>query len=379
MNVKPVKVAVVGCGMISDAYLKTMTTKFKILEVVGVCDLSPEKAKASAEKYNLKVISMEEIIEDTSIELVVNLTAAQAHYQVVKRLLLAGKHVYTEKVLSVELEHAQELVALANEKNLYLGAAPDTFLGAALQTAKYAIDSGLIGEVTSFHGTLSRDINLFAGLSPITSAPGGGIAFDVGIYYVTALLSLLGPVRTVTGVMDTIKPDRKHIITDKFDMPYHLDCETIASGTLVFENGAIGNLLFDSNSIFTFPEKPAFTIYGTMGILLLADPNLFGGEVKVILKGNSEPTVLQQCHPFESEYRGLGVAEMAWSMRQGRKHRANKEMAYHALEVLYGIKISGASQMHYGLKSSFQMQAALPRGFKSGFEMLDISEGCLVK
>lgn len=152
--VKPVKVAVVGCGMISDAYLSTMVSRFRILEVVGCCDRNPEKAEQTAEKYNIKVLSMEEIIADASIEIVVNLTAPTAHYGVVKQLLEAGKHVYTEKVLAVQLEEAAELVRIANEKKLYLGVAPDTFLGASIQTARHVIESGLIGEVTSFHCAL---------------------------------------------------------------------------------------------------------------------------------------------------------------------------------------------------------------------------------
>ncbi len=149
MKIQPVKTAVVGCGAISDAYLGTMTNKFKILDVVGCCDRNPEKAQGKAQKYGIKALTMEEILADDSIEIVVNLTTPTAHHSVIKQLLEAGKHVYTEKVLAVELDHAAELVKIADQKNLYLGAAPDTFLGSAIQTARYVVDSGMIGEITS--------------------------------------------------------------------------------------------------------------------------------------------------------------------------------------------------------------------------------------
>lgn len=149
------------------------------------------------------------------------------------------------------------------------------------------------------------------------------------------------------------------------------------SGTLVFANGAIGNLLFDSNSIITIPERPALVIFGTMGMMYLADPNLFGGEVKVILKGNPEPFTMPPCHPYHDESRGLGVAEMAWSLQQGRKNRASKEMAYHALEILHGIGISGQRKAHYDLNSTFAIPSALPRGFMGGTHFQAIEESAI--
>ncbi len=194
MNIEPVKIAVVGCGMISDAYLSTMKTKFKILDVVGCCDLDAKRAQEKALKYEIRAMTMDEILSDASIEIVVNLTTPGAHYPVIRQLLEGGKHVYTEKVLSVELEHAAELVDIANREGLYLGAAPDTFLGSAIQTARYVVDSGMLGEISSFTCTISRDSEIFSRAFPFTAKPGGGIGFDLGIYYITALLSILGPV-----------------------------------------------------------------------------------------------------------------------------------------------------------------------------------------
>ncbi len=361
--IQSVKTVIIGCGMISDAYLSTMINKFKILDVVGCHDLNPEKAQEKAQKYGIKVLTLEEILADASIEIIVTLTQPTSHYPLIKQLLEAGKHVYTEKVLSVELEHAAELVKIADQKNLYLGAAPDTFLGSAIQTARYVVDSGMIGDITSCNCTLTRDSELFSRAFPFTAKPGGGIGFDVGIYYITALLSILGSVKEVSGIVQTRNPERQDYSLEHFGESFQIECENIMTGILQFERGTVGNALFDANSIFTVPEKPSLVLFGTMGVMYMADPNNFGGEVKVILKGNNEPFIMQQSHAFSDECRGLGVAEMAWSMRMGRKNRANKEMAYHALEILYGIVKSSETKSNQVMKSTFEKMPPLPRGY----------------
>jgi len=363
MKIQPVKTAVVGCGVISDAYLNTMINKFKILDVVCCCDLDAEKAKAKAQKYGIRVLTIEEILADDSIEIVVNLTTPMAHYLVIKQLLEAGKHVYTEKVLSVELGHAAELVKIADQKNLYLGAAPDTFLGSAIQTARYVVDSGMIGDISSCYCALNRDGEILNRAFPFTAKPGGGIGFDVGIYSITALLSVLGPVKEVSGVVRTRKPERPDYALEHFGESFQVECENLMAGILQFEQGAVGNILFDSNSIFILPEKPSVVLFGSLGVMYMADPNSFGGDVRVILKGNNEPLTMQQSHAFSNECRGLGVAEMAWSMRMGRKNRANKEMAYHALEVLHGIVKSSETKSNQVMKSTFEKMPPIPRGY----------------
>lgn len=362
-NVKPVKTAIVGCGTISRAYLEAMIHQFKILDVVACCDIKPQKAAETAEKYRLRALTIEELKNDPSIEIAVNLTIPPAHYDVTKQLLEAGKHVYTEKVLSVELSEAAELVRLADEKGLYLGVAPDTFLGSAIQTARSAVESGMIGDVTSCYCALHRDASLSAERSSLALVPGGGIGFDVGIYYITALLSILGPVREVSGVMRTRNRQRKHYSVDRLGEPYEMECENLLAGTMDFVSGVVGNFIFDSNSIQIIPERPSLVLYGTQGILSMADPNCFGGDVAVVLKGNHRPFILQQSYAYSEESRGLGVAEMAWSMRSGRKNRANKEMAYHALEVLHGVGISKSSKTVYALKSSFEKMPPIPKGY----------------
>jgi len=370
---KPVKTAVVGCGNISDAYLNTMINRFKVLDVVGCCDRHPEKTQKMAQKYGIKALTIEAILADDSIEMVVNLTAPMAHYSVIKQLLEAGKHVYTEKVLSVELEHAAELVKIADEKHLYLGAAPDTFLGSAVQTARYVVDSGMLGDITSCYCALTRDSDLLSRAFPFTTKPGGGIGFDVGVYYITALLSILGPVKEVSGIVRTRNPERTDYTLEHFGESYSMECENIMAGTLQFDCGTVGNMLFDSNSILILPEKPNLVLFGTMGVMYMADPNNFGGDVRVILKGNNEPSIMQSSHAFGDECRGLGVAEMAWSMRRVRKNRANKEMAYHALEVLHGIVKSSLTKSNQIMQSTFEKMPPIPRGYTGSdfFKFID--------
>lgn len=362
MKIQPVKTAIVGCGMISDAYLSTMISKFKILNVVGCCDRNIGKAQEKAQKYRINVLTMEEILANDSIEIVVNLTTPAAHYPVIKQLLEAGKHVYTEKVLTVELEHAAELVKIADQKHLYLGAAPDTFLGSAIQTARYVVESGMLGDVTSCYCALTRDGDILNRAFPFTAKPGGGIGFDVGIYSITALLSILGPVKEVSGIVQTRKPERPDYSLEHFGESFQVECENLMAGILQFQCGTVGNILFDSNSVFILPEKPSLVLFGTMGVMYMADPNRFGGEVKVILKGNNEPFIMQQSHAFSDECRGLGVAEMAWSMRMDRRNRASKEMAYHALDVLYGIVRSSETRSNQMIQSTFEKMPPIPRG-----------------
>jgi predicted dehydrogenase len=373
MAIQPVKTAVVGCGMISDAYLGAMVNKFNILDVVGCTNRTMEKAYEKAEQFGIRAMSMEEILDDPSIEIAVNLTPVPAHYEIIRRLLEAGKNVYTEKVLTVDLQEAAALIKLAEEKNLYLGCAPDTFLGSAIQTARYVVESGMIGEVSSFSCSLSRDGEIFNRAFRFTADPGGGIGFDVGIYYLTALLSILGPVEEVSGVVKTRNPQRDEYGLAQFGSTFEIQCENLMSGWMQFANGVVGNVLFDLNSIFTIPERPHVVIFGTKGLMYMADPNQFGGEVKVILKGNHEPFVMQQSHAYTDESRGLGVAEMAWSMRLGRKHRANAGLAYHALEVLHGMVKSSQSKVNTKMESSFEKPRALPSGFngQTYFEFIE--------
>lgn len=362
-QVQPVRVAVIGCGAISDIYLKNITTRFSILELAGVCDLNAALAAAASEKFGAPVLTLEQIEADESIEIVVNLTNPTAHYSVIRSLLEHGKNVYTEKVLAIHREEARELVRLADEKGCLLCAAPDTFLGAGIQTARFAVESGLIGEVTSCVAVLQRDANLLAEKFPFTIREGGGIGIDVAVYYATELLSILGPATSVFGMSDTYRPERKHYFTSKgmLGEPYRLETETLVAETVRFASGAVGSLHFNSASIRH--EDPTVLLFGTEGILYAPNPDAFGGEVRILAKGQEVPYTLPPTHAYDGNERGLGLAEMAWSLRKGRKPRASKEMACHAVELLTGAVESGKTGRLYVMETTFEKTPPLPRGF----------------
>lgn len=370
-DMKRVRVAVIGCGAISDIYLRNLKSLFSVIELVGCCDLDVEKCSKMAEKYGIRQMTMEDILADDSIELVVNLTNPKAHYAVIRQLLDGGKNVYTEKVLALELEQAAELVRSANEKGLALGAAPDTFLGAAIQTARQAVERGMLGRVTSCLAQDGRDYGMMGQLVPFIPQQGGGMGFDVGIYYITALLSILGPVKKVNGFLKFAGEERSIELPShaEFGKKYKVESEIILAGTLQFESGVIGSVQFNSDCIF--PEQPVLMICGTEGVLYMADPNTFGGEVYYRAKGSSERIALPQTFGYNENSRGLGVAEMAWSMVSGRKNRANKEMAYHGLEVLHGIAISSETGKTYTLSSTFEKMPPLKPGFMSDYLAAD--------
>jgi Predicted dehydrogenases and related proteins len=360
---KKVKVAVVGCGVISEIYFENMTRNFEIIEVVGCCDLDTELCHKIAEMYKIKAMTIKDILNDSEIEIVVNLTNPVAHFEVIKNLLTNGKNVYTEKVLVADINQAKELVYLAECKQRLLCSAPDTFLGAAVQTTRYLVESGIIGKVTSCTAVLQRDANLLAEKFPYTFKHGGGIGIDVGIYYSTALINILGVAEEVCGMSGIMFPEQKHyfIKNDNFDETYMQESETYLSGIVRFKSGCIGNLQFNSRSIRT--EKPYVALYGTEGIIFLEDPNFFGGDVRLILKGQTDPIIFPHTHAYNGNDRGIGVAEMAWALRKGRLPRTDGKMALHALEILTGIIESEKTKQFYQLKHMFQMTPSIPKGY----------------
>ena len=365
-KIEKVKIAVVGCGMISGIYLKNMTSAFEILDVVGCCDIIKERMERRATEFNIRQMSIEEILSDKSIELVLNITDPVNHHLVSTQVLNAGKHLYSEKPIDLSIEAARELVQLADKQGVLYGNAPDTFMGEAIQSARFYLDAGIIGDVTSVCATLNRDAGLLAERFPFTALPGGGIGLDVGVYYVTAILSILGPVKFVSGFVQTRNAERVHFFPDKEDFgeKFKLQAENLVVGSFEFASGVYGSLTFNSCSIGN--EKPQIVMYGTEGILYMPDPNNFGGEVRVIMKGQTEPVALPPTHAFKENSRGIGPAELAWSLRNGRKPRTSKEMAFHGLELLLGLYKSCETKKFYEMTSTFQRPNPIPRGYLGG-------------
>lgn len=363
-NSKKIRTAVVGCGAISDIYLTNMIHRFPNLEVTACTSRHLESAQKKAAQYGIRACSYDEILQDVTIDMVVVLTPAPTHYELIRQALLNGKHVYTEKTMTVGLEEAKELIQLSKEKGLYLGSAPDTFLGAALQNARRAIDEGVIGEVTSFQIHANRNIDIIASFATFLCMPGGGICYDYGVYYLTALVSLLGPVKRVSAIVRNKNEKRKNTSpgTPGYGREYEYRNESQAAAAMELKNGVFGTFVLNGDSILQ--DQAEFMIYGTKGILKLSDPNQFGGEVILMASDSKqwEATTKKAVHytdAFSENSRGIGPAEMASAIIEGRPNRANKEMAYHVLDVISQMIASSESGRFEEVLSECERPAVL--------------------
>ena len=340
-------IGVIGSGAISGIYLKNLTENHPNIRVAALASRHPENARKRAQQFGLRACTVEELLADPEIEMIVNLTPVGVHYEIIRRCLEAGKHVYTEKTITDHYETAKELLTLADEKGLYLGSAPDTFLGSALQAARAAIDGGMLGQIHSFAISANRNNDLLLSVFSFLREPGAGVLLDYGVYYLTALVSLLGPVAQVAGVVGTPYKTHTNILPGPdFGKVMDTPNESQVSAIVRLRNGITGTVHMDNDS--NMGDESFFAIYGTKGILHIPNPNNFDGEVRfhpgtLDPRKPVQPVILPQTTPYNYDARGVGPAEMAEAIAQGRPNRASKEMAAHVLEVLEGI-LSGGEQ-----------------------------------
>lgn len=357
----PTKIGIIGCGNISGIYFKAGKT-FQILDIVACADLDLERAKAKAEEHGIPdACTPEELLADPEIEIVVNLTIPNAHYSVCKAALEAGKHVHVEKPLSITREEGSELLEIARAKNLRVGCAPDTFLGAGLQTCRKLIDDGWIGEpigATAF--MLGHGHESWHPAPEFYYKAGGGPMFDMGPYYLTALVSLIGPLRRLTGSTRITFPERTITSKPLYGTRVTVDVPTHVAGVMDFANGAVGTII-TSFDVWSH-HLPLIEIYGTEGSLGVPDPNGFGGPVRVRGRRSKEWSEVPLTHGYAENSRGIGVADMAYAIRSGRRHRVSGELAYHVLEAMHGFHDASDSGTHYLMKSQCERPAALPTG-----------------
>ncbi len=362
-------VGVVGSGAISGIYLTNMIRRFPNLRVKCVASAHLAHAQKKAAEFGIAACTVEELLSDPEIDLVVNLTPVEAHEEIIRRALEAGKHVYTEKVITADPESAERLQALAAEKHRMLCSAPDTFLGSAIQTARRAVADGRIGTVTGVSAAANRDNNVLMSLFHFLREPGGGTALDYGPYYLTAMVSILGPVREVSGFARCPYPTRKNVLPDspEFGQTFSAPVESEIAASLLFDSGAVGTFLLDSESMRR--DQAYFQIYGTKGILRLPDPNQFGGTVTLIPNPSPDapqrasdeaPVPLDPVNPYSDNCRGIGPGEMADAILHGRKSRTDASMAIHVLEVLTGILESSRTRTFRKMTTSFVLPEAFP-------------------
>lgn len=360
---RTLKTAVIGSGRISTEYLRNMTSVFSNLEVVACSSANMESARIRAAEFGIEARTNEEIFADPEIELVVVLVPAPAHASLIKQALLSGKHVYTEKTMTVDLNDAHELVALAREKGLYLGSAPDTFLGDAWQTARKALDDGLIGDVISFSMNVNRNLDFMASLFEFLRLPGGGFAYDYGVYYLTALVSLLGPVESLYSVVKNKAQTRINCapMSPDFGKPYSYENESQIYALMNLENGVTGTVSLNGDS--ALQDLALFYIYGSKGVLKLTCANDFGGEVTLIPSSfdpeEAKPVILPGTSPIRDGNRGVGPAEMADAIINHRAHRASGEMALHVLDIIDTLMRSSEEGKPLGVSTTCTRPEAL--------------------
>lgn len=365
MNDK-IKIGIVGCGNISQIYFTNLTSLFRNTQVYACCDLVAERAQKKAAEFNVPhIMTLEEMLNDSEIKIIVNLTTPQGHYEICKKALLAGKNVYVEKPLSLETCRGDELVALAAEKGLLIGGAPDTFMGAGIQTARKLIDDGFIGKpigATAFmmchgHESWHPDPEFYY-------KKGGGPMFDMGPYYLTALVNLLGGVSQVCAM--TSMPFKTRTVTSekKFGDIIDVEVPTSVYGIMKFANGALGTIITSFDVWGS--ELPRIEIYGTEGSLSVPDPNCFGGEVKLKTQHADKFVSVPLTHNYSENSRGMGVSDMAECLLNGGNNIAGGKLADHVLEIMHAFHISGDSGNFYTMKTKAGKPQALSASLIKG-------------
>lgn len=359
-----IQVGVIGCGNISDAYFKA-APQFPVLKMMAVADINMAAANAKAETYGLKAMSVDELLADEDIDIILNLTTPQYHIEVGLQAIAAGKHVYSEKPLALTVEQAMSLVDAAKAKNLRAGCAPDTFLGGVHQTARKAIDDGAIGEVIA--GTAFMMCSGHERWHPNPDfyyQAGGGPMLDMGPYYITALINMLGPVDKVVGMAKRTYGSRSIKSGDREGESFDVNVDTHFSGIMQFANGATVTMT-QSFDVHKHEHSP-IEIYGQKGSMLVADPNKFEGEIKTSV-GLGDWQAVEQTHLYgDGDYRILGLADMAQAIVSDRPHRASLELSLHVLEVMQAIQMASDEERVVTLQHQCERPAALADDLKFG-------------
>jgi len=365
MSAGLVKTGVIGCGNISSAYLE-IQKQFAILDVVAVADLDMDRARRRADEFDVpRACSVAELLGDDEIRIVLNLTTPTAHTEVNLAAIEAGKHVYTEKPLAVNLEDGRKVLDAAAAAGLLVGSAPDTFMGAGHQTARKLIDDGWIGRPVAACAFMTcRGHEGWHPDPEFYYKVGGGPMLDMGPYYLTDLVNLLGPVARVCGSARKSFPTRTITADEgKYGQVIDVEVPTHVAGTMDFECGAVGTVIMSFDIVAA--DLPSIEVYGSEGTLSVPDPNCFGGPVYVQRSGGERREV-PLSHIYADNTRSIGPADMALALSSGRQHRACGELAFHVLEVMEAFDASGRVGKHVEISTRPQRPDPLPLGLLAG-------------
>lgn len=372
MTTRRLGIGFIGTGNISSAYLRAILghenmAGFPVLDIKGLADMRPEASQARAAEFGLRSMSIDEMLASPDIQLIINLTIPRAHVEVGLKALASGKHVYSEKPLGINFAEGKTLLDAANKAGLRIGSAPDTFLGGSHQQARAVVDSGALGQIvggTAFfqcpgHEAWHPDPAFYYDI-------GGGPVLDMGPYYITDLVNLLGPIARVSAMSSRLRNQRPVLSEPKQGQIMDVKVDTHVTGSLGFANGAVVQvaLSFDVPAHKHVPLE----LYGTEASLIVPDPNFFGGDVELRKRGRDEAWAnVPVTQPYaDGNYRSMGVADMAQGILDNRPHRANGDLALHVLEVMEAFETASREGRTIDIKTPVERPAPLAESLKDG-------------
>ena len=373
---KVFKVGLIGCGHIAETYFRA-EKYFNNIKIIKCADINLKAARKCSKEYGIKFLSVNEILKDQEVEIILNLTIPKAHYEISKKALLNGKHVYSEKPLAINLKDGKELLKISRRKKLYLGNAPDTFLGGGIQKSKELVEKNIIGKIK-----LGNAVFAFPGIQSYHPNPEpwfakleGGPVIDMGPYYITALVNLLGPAKKVSGRIINGSKYRTIGIGPKKGRKFKVNCPTTYLSTITFKNNTVIRLTLSFDVIAH--QRNHIELYGEKGSMIVPDPNMFGGSVFTCKKlgDNWKEFKTTKMHlgkinirtqssraneaPTNANYRGAGLSEMAYSIEKKRKHLCNGEISLHVLDIITSIMKASKS----GVNQSINTECVKPKKF----------------
>ena len=373
---KVFKVGLIGCGHIAETYFRA-EKYFNNIKIIKCADINLKAAKKCSKEYGIKFLSVNEILKDQEVEIILNLTIPKAHYEISKKALLNGKHVYSEKPLAINLKDGKELLKISRRKKLYLGNAPDTFLGGGIQKSKELVEKNIIGKIK-----LGNAVFAFPGIQSYHPNPEpwfakleGGPVIDMGPYYITALVNLLGPAKKVSGRIINGSKYRTIGIGPKKGRKFKVNCPTTYLSTITFKNNTVIRLTLSFDVVAH--QRNHIELYGEKGSMIVPDPNMFGGSVFTCKKlgDNWKEFKTTKMHlgkinirtqssraneaPTNANYRGAGLSEMAYSIEKKRKHLCNGEISLHVLDIITSIMKASKS----GVNQSINTDCVKPKKF----------------
>ena len=354
-------IGIIGCGNISPVYFKAHKL-FNNFKVTACADINEAAAKKSASEFNVTFQKIEDILTNPNIDIILNLTIPSAHKEIIVKTLNYGKHSFSEKPLAISFKEGMEIYNLANEKNLYVGCAPDTFMGAAGQKTREIIDSNKIGKIVlGTFNIMSHGMEHWHPNPDFFFKPGAGPIFDLGVYYITQLVNLLGPVESISSLSGTATDERVITSEPRKGEIIKVETPTTLMGILNFKNKAKVQL-FASWDIWKH-QHSTIELYGLDGSIIVPDPNYFGGDLKISEKDSDWKIIktskmLLGIPNTENEdgnianYRGIGLSEMVNSIKNKKKSRCSLDLSLHVLEIMEGILVSAANKSIYSLSTT---------------------------